>query len=334
MEEKAKDPSFWEKKEEAVKISKETSDLKEEVGKWDYFQKEINELGELVELGDESLEKELEEKLLTLEEEINREEFKIFLSGKYDKGPAILSIYSGAGGQDAQDWASILLRMYQRYCEKKGFDAKIISHSFGDAGSEGRIGTKQVSLQVKGNYAYGFLKRESGVHRLVRMSPFSSQGLRHTSFALVEVLPEISIDEEAIEVNPEDLRMDFYRASGPGGQYVNKRESAVRITHLPSGIVVSCQSERIQGRNRETAMKMLYSKLYILKKQKEEKKMSKIKGGPVAIEWGSQIRNYVFHPYKLVKDLRTGVETSNVEAVLDGEIDQFIESEIRLKKND
>lgn len=334
MEEKAKDPSFWEKKEEAVKISKETSDLKEEVGKWDYFQKEINELGELVESGDESLEKELEEKLLTLEEEINREEFKIFLSGKYDKGPAILSIYSGAGGQDAQDWASILLRMYQRYCEKKGFDAKIISHSFGDAGSEGRIGTKQVSLQVKGNYAYGFLKRESGVHRLVRMSPFSSQGLRHTSFALVEVLPEISIDEEAIEVNPEDLRMDFYRASGPGGQYVNKRESAVRITHLPSGIVVSCQSERIQGRNRETAMKMLYSKLYILKKQKEEKKMSKIKGGPVAIEWGSQIRNYVFHPYKLVKDLRTGVETSNVEAVLDGEIDQFIESEIRLKKND
>lgn len=302
--------------------------------KWDYFQKEINELGELVESEDESLEKELEEKISILEEEINREEFKIFLSGKYDKGSAILSIYSGAGGQDAQDWASILFRMYQRYCEKKGLDTKIISHSFGDVGSEGRIGTKQVSLQVKGNYAYGFLKRESGVHRLVRISPFSSQGLRHTSFALVEVLPEISRDEEAIEVDPEDLRMDFYRASGPGGQYVNKRDSAVRITHLPSGIVVSCQSERIQGKNRETAMKMLYSKLYLLKKQKEEKKMSKIKGGPVAIEWGSQIRNYVFHPYKLVKDLRTGVETSNVEAVLDGEIDQFIESEIRLKKND
>ncbi len=334
MKKEAEDPSFWEDKDKAVKISKEISDLEEETKTWDYFKKEIDELGELVDSGDESLEKELEEKISEIEEEINKEEFKVFLSDKYDKGNAILSIYSGAGGQDAQDWASILLRMYQRYCEKRGFEEKIISHSFGDVGSEGRTGTKQVSLEIKGKYAYGFLKKESGVHRLVRISPFSSQSLRHTSFALVEVLPEISKDEEEIEVKPEDIRMDFYRASGPGGQYVNKRESAVRITHLPSGIVVSCQNERIQGKNRETAMKMLYSKLYILRKKEEEKKANKLKGDSVSIEWGSQIRNYVFHPYKLVKDLRTGVETSNVENVLDGEIDQFIEAEIRFKKND
>lgn len=310
-------------------MSKEISTLEEDIKRFDFLKKEVDELGELVESDDNSLEKELEDKISSLEKEVKKEEFKLFLSDKYDKGSAILSIYSGAGGQDAQDWATIILRMYQRYCERKGFKAKLISHSFGDVGAEGRVGTKQVSLKIEGNYAYGFLKKESGVHRLVRISPFSSQSLRHTSFALVEVLPEVSQEEEKIEVKPEDLRIDFYRASGPGGQYVNRRESAVRITHLPSGIVVSCQNERIQGKNREIAMSMLYSKLYLLKKKEEEKKMNKMKGDLVSIEWGSQIRNYVFHPYRLVKDLRTGVESSNLESVLDGEIDKFIEAEIK-----
>ena len=300
-----------------------------EIKEWDSFKKEIDELGELAESGDESLKKELDDKVSELEKKIKEEEFKVFLSGKYDKGSAILSIYSGAGGQDAQDWTSMLLRIYQRYCERKGFKTKLISHSFGDVGAEGRIGTKQVSLEVKGKYAYGFLRKESGVHRLVRISPFSAQKLRHTSFALIEILPKISKEEEEIQIKPDDLRIDFYRASGPGGQYVNRRESAVRITHLPTNIVVSCQNERLQGKNKETAMNMLYSKLYILKKQEEKKKMSKIKGDSVSIEWGSQIRNYVLHPYKMIKDLRTGIETSNVESVLDGEIENFIEAEVK-----
>jgi len=316
-------------------VTKELSFLKEEVGECQSLEKELGEVEGLEKLvgEDESLGKELEEKVNFLEKEIGKQEFKVFLSDKYDKGSAILSIYSGAGGQDAQDWATILLRMYQMYCEKKGFNVKLIDQSFGEAGAEGRIGTKQASLEVKGKYAYGFLKKESGVHRLVRISPFSAQSLRHTSFALVEALPEI-LKEEQEEIRPEDLRIDFYRASGPGGQYVNKRDSAVRITHLPTNIVVSCQIERLQGKNRETAMKMLYSKLYRLREKEEEKKLAKLKGKAVSIEWGSQIRNYVFHPYKMIKDLRTGVETSNIEKVLDGEIDQFIEAEIKIKKDD
>ena len=311
--------------------------MKEEVGEYQSLEKELEEVETLEELvgKDKSLGKEVEEKVSSLGKEIGKQEFKVFLSDKYDKGPAILSIYSGAGGQDAQDWATILLRMYQRYCERKGFNVKLIDQSFGEVGSEGRIGTKQATLEVKGKYAYGFLKKENGVHRLVRISPFSAQSLRHTSFALVEILPEISKEEEEeIEIKPEDLRVDFYRASGPGGQYVNKRDSAVRITHLPTNIVVSCQGERLQGKNRETAMKMLYSKLYRLKEKEGKKKIAELKGKAVSIEWGSQIRSYVFHPYKMIKDLRTGVETSNIEKVLDGEIDQFIEAEVKIKKDD
>ena len=258
-------------------------------------------------------------------------ERRVFLSGKYDKGNAILSIYAGAGGRDAQDWVTMLLRMYERYCAFKGFKTKILHQSFGEAGGpEGRIGTKQVSLEVRGNYAYGHLKRESGVHRLVRISPFSPQKLRHTSFALVEVLPEIRVEESEIKIRPEELKVEFYRASGPGGQYVNKRETSVRITHLPTGIVVSCQSERLQGENREKAIEMLLAKLYQLKEEEKKKEISKIKGEKISIEWGNQIRSYVLHPYKMVKDLRTQVETSKVEEVLDGNLVQFIEAEIKL----
>lgn len=227
----------------------------------------------------------------------------------------------------------MLLRMYERYCLVKGFKTKILDQSFGEGGGpEGRIGTKSVTLEIKGSYAYGFLKKESGVHRLVRISPFSAKSLRHTSFSLVEVLPEISKTEESeIKIKPEDLKLETFRASGPGGQHVNRRESAVRITHKPSRISVSCQGERLQGLNRKKAMKVLAAKLYQLKMTEEKKELKEIKGNLVSASWGNQIRSYVFHPYRLVKDLRSGIETSNVESVLDGNLDQFTTAEIKLK---
>ncbi len=220
--------------------------------------------------------------------------------------------------------------MYERYCSKKGFKIFVLHQSFGEAGGpEGRIGIKSVTLEIKGNYAYGILKKETGVHRLVRISPFSAQKLRHTSFALVEVLPEIKEKDVEIKIKPEDLRVDTFRASGPGGQYVNKRESAIRITHLPTGIVVSSQSERLQGKNKENAMKVLYAKLYAFYESQRAKKIKEIKGDAVSASWGNQIRSYVLHPYKMVKDLRTQVETSDAEGVLDGNLDEFIEAEIK-----
>ncbi len=242
-----------------------------------------------------------------------------------------MEIFSGAGGIDAQDWATILIRMFQRYCERKGFQTKVIHQSFGEAGGpEGRIGTKSATLEIKGNYAYGFLKKETGVHRLVRQSPFSAKKLRHTSFALIEVLPEIGKKEQGeIKIKDEDLKLDTFRSSGPGGQYVNKRESAVRLTHIPTGITVSSQSERLQGLNRDKAMKVLFAKLYQLREAEKKEELKEIKGGITSASWGNQIRSYVLHPYKLVKDLRTGVENSNVEDILDGNLDEFIEAELK-----
>ena len=294
---------------------------------------ELDELRTLNELAkqDPGLEKEFCQKTRVLEEQIKKQEFKIFLSGEYDKGTAILSIYSGAGGIDAQDWVTMLLRMYQRYCERKVWKTKILHQSFGESGGpDGRIGTKAVAIEIKGPFAFGFLKKEAGVHRLIRISPFSSQHLRHTSFALVEILPEISQDKEKeIEIKPEDLDVQTFRASGPGGQYVNRRETAVRLTHIPTNISVSCQSERQQGLNKERAMKVLLSKLYHLKQKEREKKISKIKNKSGSIEWGSQIRSYVLHPYQMVKDHRTSAETSDTEGVLDGDLEQFIEAEVK-----
>ena len=264
--------------------------------------------------------------------EIEKQEFKIFLSGKYDKNNAILEIFSGAGGQDAQDWATMLLRMYERYCQKKGFQTEILHQSFGDAGGpEGRIGTKSLALEIKGKFAYGFLKKETGVHRLVRISPFSAQKLRHTSFVLVNVLPEINPvrDDVSNGVKPEDLKIDTFRASGPGGQYVNKTESAIRITHMPTGIVVSSQAERLQGKNKDKAMKILQAKLYQLEEEKKEKELKEIKGEAISASWGNQIRSYVLHPYKMVKDLRTQYETSDTENVLDGHLEEFIQAELK-----
>jgi len=297
-------PDLWKKKEKAIKITKELTALQQEVSEFE---------------------------AIKTEEDLRKIELRVFLSGEHDKGNAILSIFAGAGGQDAQDWATMLLRMYERYSAFKGFKTKILHQSFGEAGGpEGRIGTKQATLEIKGPFAYGFLKRESGVHRLVRISPFSPQKLRHTSFVLIEVLPEIKIEESEIKIKPEELKIEFYRASGPGGQYVNKRETSVRISHLPTGIVVSCQSERLQGENRKRAQVLLLSKLHQLRKEEKKKEISRIKGEKISIEWGNQIRSYVLHPYKLVKDLRTNVKTSKVEGVLDGNLDNFIEAELKI----
>lgn len=328
LEKEVQESDFWSDSEKAAKISRELSGLKGEVEKIDSLKKELEQLSLLVK---EDKDLDFTKDFQSLERKIKSEEIVSFLSGRYDKNSATLSIFAGAGGQDSQDWATILLRMYERYCQRKGFRTKILHQSFGEGGGpEGRIGTKSVTLEVGGTFAFGFLKKESGVHRLVRISPFSPKKLRHTSFALVEVLPEIGKEIEAeIEIRPEDLRTDFYRASGPGGQHVNKRETAVRITHLPTGIVVSCQSERSQGQNRERAMKQLYAKLYQLKGKEQQRELSKIKGKAVSASWGNQIRSYVLHPYKSVKDLRTNIETSNVERILDGDLDEFVEAEIK-----
>lgn len=289
------------------------------------LEKDFDDLKELSELGQVD-----EESLNTLKRKLEKEEFRILLSGKYDKNNAILEIFAGAGGVDSQDWATMLLRMYERYCQTKGFKSQVLHQSFGEAGGpDGRIGTKSVTLEIKGKYAYGYLKKESGVHRLVRISPFSAQKLRHTSFALVEVLPEIGENDGAIEIKPDDLRIDTFRASGPGGQYVNKTESAVRITHIPTGIVVASQTERLQGKNKENAMKILLAKIHQLKEQEREKEIKQIKGNSVSASWGNQIRSYVLHPYKMVKDLRTQFETPDPESVLDGDLEDFINAELK-----
>jgi len=320
LEREIQRPDLWKDREKAIKITQELSELQKEVSEFEDLKLKLAGLG---------TEKEIE----TFEKKFNEKELQIFLSGKYDRGSAILSIFAGAGGQDAQDWATMLLRMYERYSQRKGYENQVLHQFFGEGGGpEGRIGIKQVSLEIKGNYAYGFLKKESGVHRLVRISPFSAKQLRHTSFALVEVLPELSKTEESeTKIKPEELKIDYYRASGPGGQYVNKRETAVRIIHLPTQITVSCQSERLQGMNRDKAMKILISKLHQLKEEKTQKELKEIKGKVVSASWGNQIRSYVLHPYKLVKDLRTGVEVSDIESVLDGNLDKFIEAEIKWK---
>lgn len=295
--------------------------MKEDILVVENLKSRVKDLEEVFEiLNEEELFKEVE----GIDKILKEREIEIFFNNKYDKGNAVISVYAGAGGKDAEEWAKMIFRMYQRYCETKKFKMEIIDESLGEAGE----GLKSVTFSLTGKYAYGFLRREAGVHRLVRISPYSAQKLRHTSFALVEVLPEI--EEGEIEINSDDLRVDFYKSSGPGGQYVNKRESAVRITHIPSGIVVTCQTERSQGKNKETAMKVLLAKLYTYNLEKAEKELSNIKGDKISASWGNQIRSYVLHPYKMVKDLRTNVETSQVESVLDGDLDQFIESEIKI----
>lgn len=334
MEKITLEKDFWQEKEKAKKINERISELKNELENFRKLSKEIENLKELQEISkeDENFFPEFQKSYFDLAKKISQAEEKIFLSGPYDKGDAILEIFAGAGGQDAQDWVRILLRMYEKFCQKRGWQTKIIAISFGQGIFQGEPGIKEVTMEVKGDFAYGLLKGEKGVHRLVRFSPFSSENLRHTSFARVEVLPEIEeIKDLKIKINPKDLKIETFRASGPGGQYVNKRESAVRITHLKTGLVASSQSERLQGLNKERAMRILYSKLLLLEKEKLEKEKEKISGKKTPAGWGWQVRSYIFQPYKLVKDLRTGLEERDVEKVLAGEIDDFIEAEIKMR---
>lgn len=312
-----------------IELNQKISSLRQEIEGWIKLQKEFDDLKELSH--DPIFEKEIERLKLELWRELEEREIEIFLSGVYDKNNAILTIKSGAGGKDAQDWAAILLRMYQRYCESKNLKSRILSQSFGEMGPDGRVGVKEAVLEIKGKMVYGFLKKENGIHRLVRLSPFSAKKLRHTSFASVEVAPQLleTVGEE-LEIKEEDLRVDTYRASGPGGQHVNKRESAVRLTHLPTSISVNCQAERTQGLNRKKAMEMLRSKLLQKREKEAKQKIDRVKGKSVSPEWGNQIRSYVFYPYKMIKDHRTKVESSELEKVLDGDLDTFIKAEIQL----
>ena len=290
------------------------------------------ELAQLAEQ-DEDMQGMVEEQINTLRKEIDQQEVYRFLNSDYDKGGAVMEITSGAGGREAEDWVAMLTRMYQRYAEGRGWRLSILDQSFGEPGGpDGRIGLKEIVIEVDGKHAFGYLKGEKGVHRLVRISPFSEQQLRHTSFALVEVLPILPKNED-IELNPADLRVDTYRASGPGGQYVNKTESAIRITHLPTKIQVACQAGRSQGANREMAMKILKAKLHQRQAEENDEKRASLKSGVKSAAWGKQIRSYILQPYQLVKDYRTEVETSNVAAVLEGELDEFIKAEIKLNND-
>ena len=322
LENRASEPGFWDDMEKSQKILQRTKALKDKIEGYHTLcsqQEDLLTLCDLaIEMDDDSMIDELREGYDALNDELERRKLATLLLGEYDANNAILSFHAGAGGTEAQDWCEMLYRMYTRWAERHGFSYKILDYLEGDD-----AGLKSASILIEGENAYGFLKSESGVHRLVRISPFDSSGRRHTSFSAVEVMPEIDDDTE-VEIRPEDIDMQVYRSSGAGGQHINKTSSAVRLTHKPTGIVVSCQTERSQFQNRDNCMKMLRAKLVEIKEREHLDKISDIKGDQKKIEWGSQIRSYVFMPYTLAKDTRTGFENSNIDAVMDGDIDGFI----------
>jgi peptide chain release factor 2 len=324
-------PSFWDDNEAAQKVIGEVNVLKDAVTKVTSLEGIAEDLQTLVELiveeKDESMLPELEEGITDLIQKVDDFELELLLSEPHDKNNAILELHPGAGGTESQDWAEMLLRMYTRWAEAKGFKVETLDYLPGE-----EAGVKSVTLLIKGHNAYGFLKAEKGVHRLVRISPFDSSGRRHTSFASCHVVPELDDDTE-IEIRSEDLKIDTYRASGAGGQHINTTDSAVRITHVPTGIVVTCQSERSQIKNRERAMKILKGRLYEKRQEEHEAEMAKLRGEQKDIGWGSQIRSYVFHPYSMVKDHRTNEETGNIQAVMDGDLDAFINAYLRMQLN-
>ncbi|WP_321388904.1 peptide chain release factor 2 [uncultured Enterococcus sp.] len=323
------EPGFWDNTEEAQKLINETNVYKEKFQQFNQLADELEELEIMNELQQEEFDAEIQEELVErlkqLSEKLSIYELSLLLNEPYDKNNAILEIHPGAGGTESQDWGSMLLRMYTRWAEGHGFQVETLDYQAGD-----EAGIKSVTLEIKGYNAFGYLKSEKGVHRLVRISPFDSAKRRHTSFCSIDVMPELD-DTVEVEINSDDLKVDTYRASGAGGQHINKTESAVRITHLPTGTVVASQAQRSQLKNREQAMSMLKAKLYQLEMEKKEQEAASIRGEQLEIGWGSQIRSYVFHPYSMVKDHRTNFETGNVQAVMDGDIDGFIDAYLKMK---
>ena len=330
LEQQTLAPNFWSNADVAQKVQKEHGQLKDTIDGWENCWSEVEETELLLELASEEKDREAEvevaEKIIEIEAALGVAELECMFSGEHDLNNAILTIHAGAGGTEAQDWAEILERMYLRWAEDKGFKTDILDFLPGD-----EAGTKSVTILIQGRYAYGYLRSELGIHRLVRISPFDASGRRHTSFASVMVMPELD-DTVVVDIDEKDLRVDTYRSSGAGGQHVNKTDSAIRITHLPTGIVVQCQNERSQHHNKDMAMKMLTSRLYELEKQKQAEKQEGLSGDKKDIAWGSQIRSYVLQPYRLIKDHRTDHETGNVEAVLDGKLDPFIKAFLLWKK--
>ena len=322
---------FWQRSQDEIsRMNQERASLKEDIDFWQRLFRETEDAKILAQMAleedDETTLKEVKKDVARLEKDVERLEFQSLLGDPDDKRNAIVAINAGAGGTEAQDWVEMLFRMYLRWCESRNMSTKIIDYLDGD-----EAGIKNVTFTVNGPYAYGYLKSEHGIHRMVRISPFDATGRRHTSFASVSVLPEVDTDID-IEIDDSDLRIDTFRASGPGGQHVNKTSSAVRITHLPTGIVVQCQNEKSQHRNKDMAMKVLISRLYELEKTKQEKKKQEMHQNQKEISWGSQIRSYVFNPYRLVKDHRTNEEVGNLDGVMDGDIDVFIDAYLRMRR--
>ncbi|MBU8790299.1 peptide chain release factor 2 [Oceanobacillus caeni] len=331
LEQMMTEPDFWDDQNAAQKVINESNNLKNYISSFEEIEERYEDMEVSYELvkeeKDQELFDELNEEMTTFLNDINDFELQLLLNEPYDANNAILELHPGAGGTESQDWASMLLRMYQRWAEDKGYKVETLDYLPGE-----EAGVKSVTLLIKGHNAYGYLKTEKGVHRLVRISPFDSSGRRHTSFVSCDVTPEMD-DDVDIEIKPEEIKIDTYRASGAGGQHVNTTDSAVRITHIPTNTIVTCQNERSQIKNREAAMKMLKSKLYQLEIEKQQEELASIRGEQKEIGWGSQIRSYVFHPYSMVKDHRTNTEIGNTQAVMDGEIDPFIDAYLRLQIN-
>lgn len=323
MEKEAQKPDLWDNRERAQKIMIRQAYLRNEIEEYENLKKHTTDTLEMLEIAEDSMLEELQKETDHIETLVDRLELKTLLSGKYDRGNALLAIHAGAGGTDSQDWAEMLERMYLRWAEGHNYETDILDRTDGE-----EAGIKSVTIGVRGNLAYGYLRPEKGVHRLVRLSPFDAAHRRHTSFALVEVLPEMD-DTDEIQVPADDVKIDVYKSSGAGGQSVQKNATAVRLTHIPTGLVVTCQNERSQVQNRENAMRVLKARLLEMKQAEQDEKISELRGEYTKAEWGSQIRSYVLHPYQLVKDHRTDFEMGNTQAVLDGDIDSFIEAYLR-----
>ncbi|GAB1472506.1 peptide chain release factor 2 [Chloroflexota bacterium] len=327
LEKETEHPEFWNNSTTAQRVMKTVSNLRTEIEGWEKISQQLHDLTDLAKLDDESLRADLESELLKLEADLEKRSFAAMLSGPFDRDDAILAIHAGAGGTDSQDWAAMLERMYLRWFEKSGFTAEILDSTPGE-----EAGIKSVTIAVGGEYAFGYLRSEKGVHRLVRLSPFDAAHRRHTSFSLVEVLPQVTMEEANIEINPGDVKMDVFRSSGAGGQNVQKNATAVRLTHIPTGIVVTCQNERSQSQNKEFAMRILQARLLELKRAEKDEERAVLRGEYTKAEWGSQIRSYVLHPYQMVKDHRTDFQVGNTQSVLDGDLDGFMEDYLKSRE--